>query len=1318
MSTQLSFDRLNGRENFSTWKVGARAHLISKGFWNSVVTELETSATADVKTKNEKALAEITLLVDPTIYSHLEHCKTAKEAWDTLTTSFEDNGVVRKVSLLKQWISLKLSDCASIQDYVNRYLTLRSKVNSAGFKIDEDVAGSIMLCGLPDDFRPMIMSVETSGKEITVDYVKNILLQEIDFNKEEQEKVLAVSGKKFNGNKTFNKKKKPVKCYECGGSHYKNKCPQLKSKTNVVLLAATNRNVSKAEWIIDSGASAHMTNCESFLLNKMKPNISHVTVANNNKLAIESVGDVKQRIATKGNINEIQLKNVQYIPDISTNLISVSQVVKKGFEVIFNANGCTIHDMHKNIVATGSLIDNIFKLDIDSKQFAYSAKNESDPMLWHRRFGHASMNKLKLLMNINVKDDIKCIACSKGKTARKPFKENGTRATKLLELIHSDVCGPISIESMGGAKYFVSFIDDFSKKVFVFTMKQKSEVFNKFIEFKRMVENQCETKIKKFRSDNGKEFINKNFENLFKSSGIKHEKSTPYTPQQNGVAERMNRTLIEKVRCMIYDSNINKNFWAEALLAAVDIVNALPNRSNNNKSPDFIWYGKNTKFDNFKIFGSKAMVLKPAQHRSKLDAKTHECIFLRYANDAKAFRLFDMTTKKIVISRDVTFLESETVIENVEQNKISIFNDSDNSDDDDHIKEDSAAIDAGEKVDLNESTAAENQHDNNQHIRIEETPEDMQNDVVLNESSDDDEMDSTIRNNDDSYESALDESSLDAGALDDTQRDPTFTTRANMENNNEDRPMTRNFSKFHLLNSHIALLTDSIEPKTYKQAVECKQSDKWMNAMSEEYESLIKNHTWILVNKPKNESIIDNRWVFKIKENTDGSIERYKARLVARGFTQEHGINYYETFSPVVRFTSIRIILSIAANKKMMLKQFDVKTAFLNGVLDETVYMKQPIGFDDGTDKVCQLKKSLYGLKQSSRCWNKKFTSLIESFGFVVSKSDPCVFVSHKNNYLTILAIHVDDGLIVGDNKNNVESLLKKLKEQFEIKISEVKCFLGLEIEQKTDSSIFVHQSAYAKRILQRFNMENCNAVSTPSDTNQTLYSFDESDVSNFPYRELVGSLMYLAVGTRPDIAHSVGVVSRFLEKPKIAHVNAAKRILKYLKKTINHGILYFDSNNKLTGYSDADYAGDLDSRRSTSGYIFKLGSGIISWCSERQKCVSLSTTESEYVAASTAIKELIWLRKFLHEILQSNSNDIVFYMDNQSAIRLVKNPEFHKRTKHIDVRYHFIREAYENKLFCLEYINTKNMIADVLTKALPTQRFNALINEMSITSI
>lgn len=291
---------------------------------------------------------------------------------------------------------------------------------------------------------------------------------------------------------------------------------------------------------------------------------------------------------------------------------------------------------------------------------------------------------------------------------------------------------------------------------------------------------------------------------------------------------------------------------------------------------------------------------------------------------------------------------------------------------------------------------------------------------------------------------------------------------------------------------------------------------------------------WKLVEAPKGSTIVDNKWVYKIKTDADGNVQRYKARLVAKGFTQRQGIDFNKTFSPVVRFDSIRLILTMAVQENLIIKQFDVKTAFLNGEIEESIYMKQPNGFHDGTNRVCKLLKSLYGLRQSSRCWNKKFKIFLLKYGFKESKGDPCLFILIKANKKLIIGLHVDDGIVAANSSES--QFLYELQKEFKVTHHDIGTYLGLQVEKRNDGSIFLHQSAYTKKILDKFRMNNTNAVTIPADTHQQLHHVDKSLEPHVPYREAVGSLLYLSIGTRPDIAFAVNKVSRYLENPSKLH--------------------------------------------------------------------------------------------------------------------------------------------------------------------------------------
>lgn len=466
-----------------------------------------------------------------------------------------------------------------------------------------------------------------------------------------------------------------------------------------------------------------------------------------------------------------------------------------------------------------------------------------------------------------------------------------------------------------------------------------------------------------------------------------------------------------------------------------------------------------------------------------------------------------------------------------------------------------------------------------------------------------------------------------------------------------------------------------------------------------------------MVELPKERKAITNKWVYRVKENG-----KHKARLVAKGCSQKYGTDYQDTFSPVAQFKSTRLLLGIAAVNKMHIAQFDVKTAFLNGRLSEEIYMMQPDGYEDGTNRVCRLKRSIYGLKQAPRCWNKKFVNVLEKFELQQSKCDSCVFMKFLPEML-FLIIYVDDGLIISTNEEQSNKLLKHLEEELEIKREELKVFLGMEIT-RSDEGIFICQTNYAKKILEKFNMENCKPVETPATT--TDFIQNENKIVDVPYREAIGSLLFLSSVTRPDIAFIINKLSRFMENPQEQHWLGIKRVLRYLRGTVDYGLFFSaiktSEGDVLQCYSDSDFGGDTETRKSTTGYVLTFCGTAIDWFSRRQSVVALSTAEAEYVAASDSVKELLCLLKLFREV-QVQKEPITVNIDNQSAIVMIQDEGAHKRTKHIDIRFHFIKEMI-NKEICLNYIETNNQLADIFTKSLPKLQFMYLRGKLNLRKI
>uniref|UniRef100_A0A2N9F5L7 Reverse transcriptase Ty1/copia-type domain-containing protein n=1 Tax=Fagus sylvatica TaxID=28930 RepID=A0A2N9F5L7_FAGSY len=467
------------------------------------------------------------------------------------------------------------------------------------------------------------------------------------------------------------------------------------------------------------------------------------------------------------------------------------------------------------------------------------------------------------------------------------------------------------------------------------------------------------------------------------------------------------------------------------------------------------------------------------------------------------------------------------------------------------------------------------------------------------------------------------------------------------------------------------------------------------------------------------QNLVGCRWVYKIKRATDGSVSRYKARLVAKGFHQQAGVDYAETFSPVVKPPTVRIILSLAAQNRWQLRQLDVSNAFLHGYLQETVYMAQPTGFIDAVQPshVCHLHKSLYGLKQAPRAWFERFTSHLLTLGFTASVADASLFVLKQDSVIVYLLLYVDDIIITGSDSTVVSNIISQLSTTFEVKdLGPLRYFLGLQIDYKK-AGFFVHQSKYITDLLTKFKMSDCKLASTPIATAPVLStSASDSLADPTPYRSLVGALQY-ATFTRPDITFAVNRVCQFMHNPSSAHFVAAKRILRYLKGSLDKGVLFQPGPLTLTAFTDADWAGDPVDRRSTSGITVFLGNNPITWLSKKQHTVSRSSTEAEYRSLATGAAELAWLRQVICDLGLYLASAPIMWCDNTSALALASNPVFHGRTKHIEVDYHFVRECVVRGDICLQFISTDDQVADIFTKALPTPRFHRLCSKLLVCS-
>ncbi|PKU62899.1 Retrovirus-related Pol polyprotein from transposon TNT 1-94 [Dendrobium catenatum] len=489
--------------------------------------------------------------------------------------------------------------------------------------------------------------------------------------------------------------------------------------------------------------------------------------------------------------------------------------------------------------------------------------------------------------------------------------------------------------------------------------------------------------------------------------------------------------------------------------------------------------------------------------------------------------------------------------------------------------------------------------------------------------------------------------------------------------------------------------------------------------MSAEFMALQKQGTWSLVPPPPHKIVLGSKWIFKLKTNSDGQLDRHKARLVAQGFNQEFGINFNETFSPVSKLPTIRILLLLAIHRNWPTLQFDISNAFLHGDLHDEVFMKQPPGFVDSQypHYVCKLNKAIYGLRQAPRQWFNKLTQSLLQFGFTFSKADPSLLIYTKSQIQLYLLIYVDDLLLTGNHTPTIETLLQLLRSQFSLKqLGSIGTFLGIQVH-RTSTAVILHQTKYASDILASAGFTNSKPVPTPtvlksSKSGSTSPPFTDPQL----YRRLVGSLNYLTI-TRPDIAYAVNAAYQHMHNPTTADFLDLKRILRYIQGTLNFGLPLIPGNMQLTTYVDADWASDSIDRKSISGFCSFLGSTLVSWSVKKQSTVAKSSTEAEYRALASATSDIIWLRRLLTDFAIPPTSPTTVFCDSASAIALAHNPVFHARTKHIEIDYHFISHHILQGAIAVHHLHSLDQPADILTKLLSPTRFNLLRDKLTICS-
>ena len=1267
--------------NFMTWKVQIKMSMMREDLWGFIngheaVPDISDSNYKKYCTRRDRALSLIVMAIEPKLLYLIGDPTDPKEVFDKLSGIFQKKTFANKLRLRKRLYSVKFDAKTTMHNHLKCFVEIFSELAVLGDALEDEDKVIHLLASLPDDYDTIVTAIETQEKVPSWEAISEKLLNEELKKKNKEEKPNALVTASGNASSTTQAANKTFKCFGCGKTgHIKKNCYFTKNKKTKNKPASANSAETKEydscglsvysntaitgteDWIIDSGASRSMTNNRNNFktcVDLAQP--TTVKVGDGRELQATGIGTVilKSRVSSD-EVREIKLINCLFVPELAYNLVSVAQQTKFGWKTVFSDKDCQICNEAGEVEALGKKSNGLYFLNLNNNYSVNSAVTEpvSQTDLWHQRFCHLHGQGLDKLVrerlvngmtNVSSKQLSFCEHCAYGKQHRTPFpKKSDKKSTKPLELIHSDVCGKVSLPSLSGCQYFVTFIDDYTHYVWVYVMKTKDQVFEKFKEFKVLVEKQTGFKIKSLRTDNGGEYTSSIFEAFLSSEGIRHQKTVPKNPEQNGVAERMNRSLVEAVRTMLSDASLPRRFWAEALSTAVYLRNISPTSALVGKTPFEALTNVKPNVEHLRVFGCVAYAHIPKDERQKLDVKSVKCILLGYGSECKAYRLYNLEKRVVFYSRDVIFNESQRF----------------NSEKESHTPD---TLHRGNNSDSNSFQQVELPVD------VHET-EPIEPEAVPNEA-------------------------------------PKRIRRA------PDR-----YGEWVSVSEELGT-----EPVSYNDAMNSPECEAWKQAMRSEIESMKQNSVWNLVELPKDRTPVACKWVFKKKLDSNGEVVKFKARLVAKGYSQKYPEDYSETFSPVTRFDSVRTIVALAAQHDLHIQQMDVTSAFLNGELEEDIYMMQPEGFAVKGQKnlVCKLNKSIYGLKQSPRCWNQNLDAFLKELNFIQSKSDPCVY-TRINGELMIIAIYVDDIVIAGKSVGQIDELKEKLKCKYKLSdLGDLKYFLGVKVDKLKNGSFFLSQEAFTRRILQTFRLADANPVKTPVDINVKLRASDEKSKLCDPvlYQSAIGSLLYLSGKTRPDVAFIVNKLARFCAKPSVEHMSAVKRVLRYIKGTINFGLLYSkQKSDDCVGYCDSDWAGDVEDRKSTSGYSFQLGGAAISWNSTKQSCVALSTAEAEYVALSHAAQEAAWLNHLLSDLKYSKRKPMVIYEDNTAAICIANDSQCNKKTKHIDLRFHYIRDQIYQKKICLEYCKSEDMVADILTKGLSPDKFLKLRTLIGVIS-
>ena len=1122
----------------------------------------------------------------------------------------------------------------------------------------------------------------------------------------------------------------------------------------------SHRGVGATEdcWIMDTGASAHITSDVNDLTEVMEaPDIEIQGLSESTIPLAKGTARISAQ-DQKGKAQHLILKGVLASPQANAKLISAKKLCQqdKNTRIILSSEGGRIHRPGKEsiILEVKNGIYYVKPYNVNKNESAYVTEVTD---LWHLRLGHANHKLIEQIVDkFNLpkgpNGDGSCLPCGLAKSTRKSIPKSTKFRSKFpLELVSSDIW-QASETALGGFKYVLLIVDHFTRSRWVYFMPNKTLVLESLKKFIRQVvwKLDDEIYIRRFRSDRGSEYTSKRFQDYLQEMNITFESSPPYAQAFNGIAERSFRSLEEKATAMMLHAGLPQKLWALAIKHAQHLLNRLPTRATggiplqmlHNKEPDFL---------SIRIFGSIAYVrFNRTEQRSKPGPRSSVLVYVGEPNDSRGVLVWNPNTNQVCVSYhaqvDERILYKDHFLKEPRSSKpVRLFRlPTDEMPDSGGKGRTAESNSGGDAASESPPTTAPEEEETENH-----STHDERNGIPTSPAADRVKKQPRMLKNLQPHLSGpvAHEIEVESSASSEQMIQPPQPHDGSGSLRRSARVSSRNQVPTYLKEGYAAYTASRTmatgDPSTFEEAIESNESFQWQSAMAKEMESHKVNRTFKTVpvsQVPKGAKIIPGKWVLTTKHDQNGNVIRYKARYVMKGFSQREGIDYHSTFAPTVRSETLRLMLALcAALNWPPPEQSDFVTAFLNSDLDVPLFARIPKGQPDRDSqgrRLCWfLLKSIYGLKQAGRRWWKDLDKTLIGLGFKRCPVDPCLYYhTSKDGKVLLIAVYVDDLLDAGNDVKFKKLVFKELERRYKLKrLGTAKWLLGVAINiNKTH--IMLDQSQYIRVILERFNMSQAKPMPTPADHNTRLSKADSpqteeerSIMRKKPFRSLVGALLYLR-HTRPDVANATRELTKFVQDPGIKHWKAGQRILRYLKGTVDLKLKYRRNQPKaelvgavdaeyrrsqpkaeLVGAVDADWANDQDNRRSITGYTFSLSGGAaVTWSSRQQDTVAGSSTEAEYIAANSAVKEAVFLRQLLRSMGQKVDSSTVTTVDedNQACIKLSEDPVSHNRTKHIDVKHHYIREKVEDGIIKLRYVPTTEQLADCLTKNLAKPQF------------